>query len=34
VLVNAKTGKIVEVSTENPAAQAEESAADKAASNH
>jgi uncharacterized membrane protein YkoI len=34
VLVNAKTGKIVEVSTENPAAQAKESAADKAASNH
>ncbi len=34
VLVNAKTGKIVDVSTENRAAQAKESAADKAASNH
>jgi uncharacterized membrane protein YkoI len=34
VLVNAKTGKIVEVSTENPTAQAQESSADKAASNH
>ncbi|MGI8433037.1 MAG: PepSY domain-containing protein [Chthoniobacterales bacterium] len=33
VLVNAKTGKIIDVSTENPAAQAKESAADKAASN-
>lgn len=34
VLVNAKTGKIIDVSTENPAAQAKESAADNAASNH
>ncbi len=34
VLVNAKTGKIIDVSTENPAAQAKESAADQAASNH
>ena len=33
VLVNAKTGKIIDVSTENPAAQAKESAADNAASN-
>ncbi|MGH8093945.1 MAG: PepSY domain-containing protein [Chthoniobacterales bacterium] len=30
VLVNAKTGKIIDVSTENPAAQAKENAADKA----
>ncbi|PYK40424.1 MAG: hypothetical protein DME49_00525 [Verrucomicrobia bacterium] len=34
VLVNAKTGKIVSFSTETPAAQAKESADDKAASNH
>jgi uncharacterized membrane protein YkoI len=34
VLVNAKTGQIVEVSTENLTAQAQESSADKAASNH
>ena len=33
VLVNAKTGKIIDISTENPAAQAKESAADNAASN-
>lgn len=34
VLVNAKTGRIVDVSTENPAAQAKENAADKAAATH
>jgi hypothetical protein len=33
VLVNAKTGKIIDVSTENPAAQAKESAADNATGN-
>jgi hypothetical protein len=34
VLVNAKTGNIIDISTENPTAQAKESAADKAAGNH
>jgi hypothetical protein len=34
VLVNAKTGKIVDVSTENTTDQAKERAADKAAGNH
>ena len=34
VLVNAKTGKIISLSTETPAAQAQESSADKGTSNH
>lgn len=34
VLVNAKTGKIVDISTENAAAQTREKAADEAAKSH
>ena len=34
VLVNAKTDNIIDLSTENPTAQAKESATDKAAGNH
>lgn len=34
VLVNAKTGKVISLSTESPADQAQERAADKTTSNH